>query len=50
MIIYGIDNLYFNILDKLVIIDHRKLSIEYFDDKKKKIRGKFKFRSNQIKK
>ena len=34
MITYGIDNLQFNILNKLVITDHRALSIEYFDDKK----------------
>ena len=37
MITYGIDNLYFNILNKLVITDHRALSIEFFDDKVRKL-------------
>jgi len=37
MITYGIDNLCFIILDKLVITDHRGLSIEFLDDKKKNL-------------
>ena len=37
MITYGIDNLCFNILDKLVITDHRALSIEFLEDKKRKL-------------
>jgi len=37
MIKYRIDNLYHIILNKLVITDHRVLSIEFFDDKKRKL-------------
>ncbi len=32
MITYGIDNLSFNILHKLVITDHKALSIEFLDN------------------
>ena len=37
MITYGIDNLNFNILKKLVTTDHRALSIEFLEDKKRKL-------------
>ena len=37
MITYVIDNLSFNILNKLVITDHKALSIEFLDDKKRKL-------------
>ena len=37
MITYGIDKLCFNILDKLVITVHRALSIEFLEDKKRKL-------------
>ena len=37
MITYGIDNLNFNILKKLVTTDHRALSIDFLEDKKRKL-------------
>ena len=37
MITYVIDNLSFNILNKLVISDNKALSIEFLDDKKRKL-------------
>ena len=36
IITFGIDNYNFQILDKLVISDHKALSIEFLDDRKKK--------------
>ena len=37
MVTYGINNLQFNILKKLVITAHRGLSIEFIEDKKRKL-------------
>ena len=37
MISFGIDNCNFQILNKLVITDHKALSIEFLDDRKRKL-------------
>ena len=37
MITFGIDNINFQILNKLVITDHKALSIEFLDDRKRKL-------------
>ena len=36
-ITYGLENVSFNIIDKLVLTDHRALSLEFFEDKNIKL-------------